>query len=204
MQSERRIIMNTVLEIIEKRRSIRKFEPEMIEPEELELILEAGRMAPSGSNSRTTHLFVISNPAFLEQLRVSVREAFAKMEYDNTTYKSKVHSIEASKKGTYVYDYNAPVLVVAGNKKGYANALADTACVLENMMIAATSLGVATCWINQLHWLDEEKSIREVFEKYGLTEDLTITGGLAIGYSTLLETLHKATKDEGNPVIYIR
>ena len=182
--------MNTVLEIMEKRRSIRKFENEIIKTEELESILEAGRMAPSGGNSRTTHLFVITNPGFLEKLRTLVMEAFANMEYDEKTYKSKVHSIEASKKGMYTYDYNAPVLVVTANKADYSNALADTACVLENMMIAATSLGIASCWINQLHWLDQDMKIREAFEKYGLTEDLTITGGLALGYSELFEKLH--------------
>lgn len=196
--------MNTVLEIMQKRRSIRKFEKEIIQEEELQAILEAGRTAPSGGNSRMTQLFVITNPAFLEKLRKLVMEAFAQMEYDEKTYKSKIHSIEASKKGTYVYDYHAPVLVVTANKKDYVNALTDTACVLENMMIAATSLGVASCWINQLHWLDEDEKIRAVFQKYGLTQEMSITGGLALGYSKVFEELSKQKKADGNPIIYIR
>jgi len=196
--------MNAVIEIMGKRRSIRKFDKELLKEEDLSAILQAGRMAPSGGNSKTTHLFVVLNSVVQERLRLLVMEEFAKMEYNDTTYKSLVHSIEASKKGTYKYDYEAPVLIVAANKKNYGNALADTACVLENMMLAATSIGVASCWINQLHWLDEKQSIRSELKKYGLSEDLTICGGLVLGYSDLLESLHGLNKEEGNPVFYIR
>ena len=50
-----------VLEFIKSRRSTRKFTDKEIEAEKLDQILEAGRYAPSGGNSQSTHFFVIRN-----------------------------------------------------------------------------------------------------------------------------------------------
>jgi nitroreductase len=196
--------MNSILEVMEKRKSIRKFDKENLKEEHLEIILQGGRLAPSGGNTRTSRLFVIQNPHIQVQLRELVQQEFAAMEYDEHTYKSLVNSIQASKRGNYHYDYNAPVLVVVANLKSYPNAMADTSCILENMMLAATSIEVASCWINQLHWLEDKTSIRDVLKPYGLEDDLTICGALALGYSPLVTTLKMKNKEGGNPVIYIR
>ena len=147
--------MNEVLETIRRRRSVRRFSPEPLPEEVLAAVIEAGRQAPCGGNSRTTHFMVIRSCEAREELRrLAVRE-FARMEAAEDTYKSLKKAILSSKKGDYVYDYRAPVLVVTANRVGYPNAMADCACALENMMLAAASLDVGSCWINQLHWLDE-------------------------------------------------
>ena len=49
------------------------------------------------------------------------------------------------------FHYGAPVYIVTANKMGYGNAMADSACALENMMIAANALDLGSCWINQFH-----------------------------------------------------
>ncbi len=173
--------MNELLALIQKRRSVRRYTDEPIEQELLEQIVEAGRWAPTGGNNQSVHFTVIMDAQILQELRDKVQKAFAEMELSEDLYKSLQNSIRASKRGNYCYDYNAPVLVVVSNVKGYSNALADSSCALQNMMLQATSLGVGSCWINQLHWLDEDASVRRVLKACGIGEEETICGALALG-----------------------
>ena len=173
-------------------------------PKELiEKIIEAGRAAPSGSNSQTTHLIVITKMEILSELAAIVQNAFAVMDVNPDAYVSLRHSVSAAKKGDYVFHYGAPVLIVTANKNGYGNAIADSACVLENMMIAANALDLGSCWINQLHWLDEDKSVRVYMENLGLGQDETITGGLILGYGYDGLPVRSELKRTGNPVTWI-
>ena len=169
----------------------------------IEKIIEAGRAAPSGSNSRTTHLIVITRQDVLSELAVMVQEAFAAMETGPETYVSLRHAVSSAKKGGYVFHYGAPVLIVTANRKGYGNALADSACVLENMMIAANALDLGACWINQLHWLDEDEAVREYLYGLGLQEDETVTGALALGFSAEGLPNRSPLPRTGNPVTWI-
>lgn len=191
------------MEAILTRRSTRKMKPEVPSKEVLEIVIEAGRTAPSGSNSQATHLIVITWKEILTELAAIVQEAFAAMEIGPDAYVSLRNSVNASKKGGYVFHYGAPVLIVTANKKGYGNAIADSACVLENMMIAANALELGSCWINQLHWLDENDRIRSYMENLGLGEDETITGGLILGYGYDGQPVRSEMKRTGNPVTWI-
>ncbi len=172
-----------MLEVIKQRRSIRKFNDEALTKEELEVIVEAGRYAPTGGNSQSVHFTVISNPDILAALRIKVQEAFSKMELREDLYKSLQNSIRVSKMGKYVYDYNAPVLIVVSNQKDYANAMADCACALENMMLQATEMNIGSCWINQLHWLDDDAEVREILARCGISAEETVCGSVALGKS---------------------
>ncbi len=174
--------MNPVTEIIQKRRSVRKFNGVPVSKETLQKIVEAGRWAPSGGNCQTTHFTVVTNAQILEELRKLVQNAFAAMEMRDDLYRSLKNSIKLSKAGIYAYDYKAPVLVIVSNEKGYSNAIADSACAIQNMMLAATSFEIGSCWINQLHWLDENKAVRAFLEKLGILENETICGSMALGY----------------------
>ena len=189
------------MEAIMTRRSVRKMKAEAPERALLEQVIEAGRSAPSGSNSQSTHLIVITEKETLSVLQEKVQAAFAKMEEGPDTYVSLRNSIRASKKGNYVFHYGAPVLIVTANKKGYGNAMADSACVLENMMIASHALGLGSCWINQLHWLTEDAEVRGFLETLGLRADEFVTGGLIVGYADGAPG-PKFPKKNGNPVTW--
>jgi nitroreductase len=196
------IFLNYILEIIEKRRSIRKYHPTQIKDEELTAILEAGRSAPSGGNNQTSHFVVIQNASILQELKQLVSLEFQKMELKEGMYKSLEAAIKAAKKGGYDFFYNAPTLVVAANQKKYGNAIADCACALENMMLAASSLNIGSCWINQLHWLDDNEVIHKYMVELGLGDDETICGGLSLGYSAMNELSHLSRT--GNNITYIK
>lgn len=190
------------IQAIMTRRSTRRYTDQMPEKALIEQVIEAGRYAPSGANSQTTHLLVFTDRGVLRRLADLVQEEFAKMEVTEDMYISLKSSVNASKKGNYAFHYNAPVLIVTANKKGYGNAIADSACVLENMMIAANALNLGSCWINQLHWLDGDKRIREFLEGYGLTEDETVTGGLILGCAQGGLPNRTAPERKGNPVTW--
>ena len=194
--------MNTCKKLFKNRRSTRSFDKRPVSEKDLSIILEAGSYAPSGGNIQTTHRIVITNKTVLRKLEDLVRQEFAKMEVKEDTYKSLKNSILRSKDGNYIYDYDAPVLIVFANKKGYGNAMADSAMMIENMMLQATDLGIGSCYINQLHWLDDNPAIRRELCALGLKEDETVTGGLALGYAKSLPS--NELKRTGNPVTWVR
>ena len=194
------------LEAIMTRRSTRKFRADAVPEEMLKQVIEAGRRAPSGGNNQTTHLIVIEKPEVLAELPGLVEKEFSQMEIQPDTYKSLKNAINAAKKGGYIFHYHAPVLIVVANKIGYGNALADSACVLENMMVAANALDLGTVWINQLHWLTDHALIRAYLGAFGLAEAETITGGLAIGWPDTEDGLPNRAElpRTGNPVTWVK
>ena len=175
-----------MLEIIKTRRSTRSFKENEIENNLLEEIIEAARYAPSGGNNQSSHFIVIKNKQFLEELAKMVQTEFSEMEVKDDMYKSLKSSILQSKKGNYVFHYHAPVLIVVCNKKGYSNALADSACAIENMLVMANALDLGSCYINQLTWLSKHEVIRN---KLNLCEDEMICGAVAIGYPNTIDGL---------------
>ena len=195
-----------MLDFIKSRRSTRKFKEEMIPEQLIHQVVEAGRYAPSGGNSQSTHFIVIQKKQVLDHLAELVREEFAKMEIREDTYKSLVNSINASKKGNYVFHYNCPVLIVTANKKEYGNNIADCACALENMMLMANALDLGSVWINQLRWLNENPVILDAMKDLGMADDERVYGALALGYADTQDGMPVKSSVErtGNRVTYIK
>ena len=196
--------MNT-LEAIKTRRSTRKFQQKLVEREKLEQIVEAGRFGPTGGNAQSNHFFVISSPAAIAKLKELVQASFAKMELRDDLYKSLQNSIRLSQKGNYSFCYTAPVLIVVANKKEYGNNMADVACAVENMMLAANELDLGSCYINQLKWLNEEPSIRGYLGTLGLKDDERVYASVAIGYADTESGLpnRNVTERTGNEVLFV-
>lgn len=204
-KTERQETFMEALEAIITRRSTRNYRPDPIEQEKLNKILEAGRQAPSGGNNQTNHFLVIRNREVLKELIRMTEKAFAGMEADENTYSSLRHSITASKKGGYVFCYNAPVLIAVANRRDYGNNMADCACAIENMMIAANALDLGSCWINQLKWLNEEPEIVRYLSELGMKENERVYGAVVIGYPDAesgLPARHLMTQ-KGNEVTFI-
>ena len=194
--------MDTFNDIIQKRRSVRKFQSTLFSQELLDAVIEAGRLAPSGSNSQSCHFIVIQNPAVITELITIVKEEFAKMTYDETTYRSLKGSISAAQRGVYDFTYKAPVVVVVANRKNYGNAMADSSCAMQNMMLAATACGIGSCWLNQLHWLDENPRVRKFLIALGLDEQETVCASLGLGLPD--DSPRPPLPRFGNRVTYIK
>ena len=97
------------------------------------------------------------------------------------------------------------MLIVTANRKDYGNNMADCSCALENMMVAANALDLGSCWINQLHWLDEHPAVSSFMRELGLGEDETICGALALGCPDTEDGLpvRKPLERTGNPVTWV-
>ena len=193
------------MEAILTRRSTRNYLPRPVERENLDILLAAARQAPSGGNNQTNHFLVIQNRAVLDRLIGMVEEAFSRMEVDEDIYASLRHAILASKKGGYVFSYNAPVLIVVANRRDYGNNMADCACAIENMMIAANALDLGSCWINQLRWLNEEPALVEYLRSLGMREYERVYGAVIVGYPATESGLpnRNLMARKGNKVTYI-
>lgn len=195
-----------MLNFIKSRRSTRKFRDEAVTEELLNQVIEAGRYAPSGGNSQSTHFIVVENKGVLNELAELVKQEFAKMEIEENTYKSLVYSITASKNGSYVFHYNPAVLIITANEKDYGNNMVDCACALENMMLMANALDLGSVWINQLRWLNENPVILEKMKELGMADDERVYGALALGYADTEDgmPLRIPLDRTGNEVTYIR
>ncbi|MSS13997.1 nitroreductase family protein [Porcincola intestinalis] len=193
------------MEAILTRRSTRNYKPDLVEEEKIEQILDAAIQAPSGGNNQTNHFLVIRNQDVLRKLALMAEKAFSAMEISEDTYASLKHSINLSKRGGYVFYYNAPVLIVVANQRDYGNNIADCACAIENMMIAANALDLGSCWINQLKWLNEEPEIVDYLHELGMEKDERVYGAVIIGYPASDTGLpnRKLMPQKGNKVTYI-
>jgi len=118
--------MTQAIDFIFRRRSIRKYTDQVVEPEKLDLLLKAAMAAPSAMNCKPWEFVVVTDPARLAQFRQ--RLPFG--------------------------DRNAPAaIVVCGNPGLSTNPTArlfwiqDCSAATENILIAATGLGLGTVWI---------------------------------------------------------
>ena len=196
--------MNT-FENIMTRRSTRKYLDKKVSQELLDKIIETGRYAPSGGNNQSNHFLVIQNKQIIAHLVKMVEMAFSKMEITENMYRSLQNSINLSKKGGYVFWYNAPVLIIVANKKDYGNNQADCALALENMMLEANELDLGSCYINQLKWINEDQKILSYLQSLGMNEDERVYGSLIIGYPDTNDgkPLRKALPRKGNEVTWL-
>lgn len=174
--------MGNILEIIKKRRSHRAFKADPIREEEMNLILEAGQNAPTGGNSQAVHFLVIRNKDVLEKLVTLVEQEFLKLAGRDDLYINVRNGVKRAQAGNYRFFYDAPSLIIVANERENLNGFADAACAMQNMMLEATELGIANCWINQLRWLDENPVIHQYLEEFGLKKEEVVRASLAVGY----------------------
>lgn len=183
--------MENALEFLKGRRSTRKFQNKIVPAEALEMVLEAGRFAPSGMNVQATHFLVIRNKQVLERLAQLVREGFRRTGVDRPE--------------GYTFHYNPDVLIVTCNRLDNPNNQADCACVLENMMLMASALELGSCWINQLKTLNQDEAIQAYLCSLGMDPQERVFGALALGYADTEDGLpvHESVARKGNPVTYV-
>lgn len=191
--------MNDTISLLLKRRSIRHYLAEQIDDESLQLIIKTGLFAPNGGNHQYTRFIVVQNEAKRREIGTMVRQEFAKRKIIDGQYQNSA-IIRSKKDENYDFMFHAPTLIIAVAPKTHGNSMADSANALENMQIAATSLGLGACWVNQLHWLTDNQSIRSYLEPLGLKEDEDIFGSIVVGYPA--RPIHEpAPRKEGRVII---
>lgn len=165
---------NEVLQTIKARRSVRSYTEQQVSEEDLNLILEAACHAPNGMNYQTWHFTAIRNAELLEQLNEKIKGAFAKS--NDPRLQERGHS------QTYCCYYHAPTLIIVSNEPTQWWAGMDCACALQNIFLAAKSLGIGSCWINQLGQTCDDPDVRAFLTELGIPENHRVYGCAALGY----------------------
>lgn len=166
---------NEVLKAIRERRSIRRFKPEQVTDEELKTILEAGTWAPTGHGSQDPWIVAVQNEALRKRL---------------TRLNAQIMGVSSD---PY---YGAPTLVLVFASKDNENNYRDGSLVLGNMMLAAHSIGLASCWINREDKMFETAEGKQIMKELNLPDGLMGVGALSLGYAASQPKTVKPRKEE--------
>lgn len=152
------------LKAIAMRRSTRAFQPKQISEQELDTILRAGCAAPVGMGAyEAVHLTVLQNRELMEEIAEAAAKAFGRPDMNPF--------------------YGAPTVVIVSGTKNrrvpnieYANA----ACIIENMLLAATDLGLGSVYLwGFIRALNDSP---DLLKKLDLPEGFTPVSAVALGY----------------------
>ena len=155
--------MEDILDVIKTRRSVRAYKSNAVPTELLDKVLEAGTYAPTGKNRQSPVIVAITDKdtrKLIGELNAAVLGA------DTDPY------------------YGAPVVVLVLVDPSVNTRVEDGACVLENMMLEAHSLGLATVWVHREREIFDAPSGKELLKKWGLNENLQGVGSIALGYAS--------------------
>lgn len=154
--------MNDTMKTILTRRSTRKFLDKPIPEDELQLIIQAALHAPSGMGRQTWQFTVVKNREKIQTLASVIRKALGREGYDM---------------------YQPEVLIIPSNEKESPFGREDDACAMENIFLAAHSMGIGSVWINQLQGICDEPKVRRALTCLGIPESHVVYGMAALGYA---------------------
>ena len=139
-------------DVVNARRSVRKYLPETVSREELERIVAAGVEAPTGCNYQLKQYVIIDDPALMEEIRF----------------------VSPALSGAPA----AIVLLVEPTATNYGEFwVQDASAAMENMLLAAVAIGLAGCWIEGQMRRCEDR-LRRVL---GVPEDLRVWSLMPVG-----------------------
>lgn len=164
--------MNSVIEAILQRRSVRGFSDKNISDDDLYLIAKCGAYAPSAMNRQKWHFTIVHKAEHIKALAKVIGGVLGNDNYN-------------------FYCPNALIIVTA--QRDYTYAKQDCGCALENIFLAAHSLGIGSVWINQLLGICDDKNVRAVLDTLGVPKDDVAVGTAALGYP--MGEIRKADKD---------
>lgn len=200
--------MNQVIETINKRQSTRSYEQKPVPKEFINIIIKAGNQAPfaSATRSQPWRFVVVANQEFKQKLLQTTLPIWKhfneKMKEANPEiYEMGMALYNALDEPKDVVYYSAPVIIfVVGPKSN------DVCCSLacENMMIAATSLGLGSCYVGFGSMIKGNIEIEKVLE---LGKEERIYGPILLGYpkknpsKAVAEALEKIGPNKKEPII---
>ena len=127
---------NDMLDMIKKRRSIRKYTDQPVTDEQIRLLLEAAMAAPSGSNIQSWEFLVVRDPNLKRQL-------------------AQTHT------WSHMAADAAAVFVVCGNERASHHWIADAGAATQNLLLAVTALDLGAVWVGIYPGADREAYVRQ-------------------------------------------
>ena len=153
--------MNETIKNLIERRSCRKYSTTQIKEEELNSVLKAGEYAPTGMGRQSPIILVLQNKEKIEKL-------------------SKLNAkIMGTDKNPF---YGAPTVLIVLADKNIGTYKEDGSLVLGNLMNAAYSLGLGSCWIHRAKEEFETEEGKELLKEWNIPENYVGIGHCILGY----------------------
>ena len=152
---------NEVIQNIITRRSIKQYKDQQITDEELQTVLDAGLYAPSGMGMQSPVMVVVQDKDTMAQI---VRMNAAVMNATSNPY------------------YDAPTVILVLAPTDRTTYIEDASCVLDTMMLAAHSIGLASRWIHRERQMFETEEGKELMKKWGIPEGWIARCFVTLGY----------------------
>ena len=153
--------MNEILSCIHTRRSIKSYKSELPKPELLDKIIESGLEAASGRNKQAAIIIAVTDK--------DVRDALSKTNAD-------ILGTDADP------FYNAPAVLVVLRDKSVRTSIYDASLVAGNMMLAAHSLGLGSCWIHRARETFDTEKWKNWLSTIGVEGDYEGVANIVVGF----------------------
>lgn len=168
------------LELVQKRHSVRKYEPGRRIPREvLDRCLEAARLAPSACNSQPWSFVVVDEP---EKVRALGEEAFARPLYSMNRF-----ALDASALVAVVTEKMTLAARLGAQFRGVQYSLVDLGIACEHLVLQAAEEGLGSCWLG---WFNE----RVVKRILGIPRARKVDLLLCLGYAAEVAVRPKVRK----------
>ena len=153
--------MNETIKNLVERRSCRKYSSTQIKEDELNSVLKAGEYAPTGMGMQSPIIVVLQNKSIIDKL-------------------SKINAKIMGKDEDPFY--GAPTVLVVLADKNIGTYIEDGSLVLGNLMNAAYSLGLGSCWIHRAKEEFETDEGKELLKEWNISENYVGIGHCILGY----------------------
>lgn len=161
--------MNEFIKILKSRRSIRAYKPEDVSMAGMDAILEAGIYAPSANNQQPWHFTVLRGREAIGKVNRKIRDVLAASGEDWMKQMAADPNMDIT--------YGAPVLIVVSAKKGAGET--DCAAAMENMLLAAESMGIGSCWMGLMTFV---LGGPDAFREFGVPDGYEVRQAAVFGY----------------------
>ncbi|MEI3364540.1 MAG: radical SAM/SPASM domain protein, ACGX system [Enterocloster sp.] len=174
-------VLSMLMDIIKDRHSIRKYTDEQIRRDDLEKILEAGNFAPNAGGGQRSMMVAIHN----KELAVHV----GKMNMAEFDRSHMAGSFVSKEQPSTIDDptikngfYDAPTVICVFCQNNFLFKTADAFCMMENMILQATELGIASCIISRGYETFDSEEGRRLMNEWGVPEGYACQGFVILGY----------------------
>lgn len=170
-----------LIDLIKARHSIRKYTDEQIRREDLDTILEAGNFAPNAGGGQRSMMVAVHNKELATHIGKMNMAHFDRTHLAGS-YVSKEQPSTIDDPGIKNGFYDAPTVVCVFCQDNFLFKTADAFCMMENMILQATELGIASCIISRGAETFDSEEGREMMREWEVPEGYTCQGFVIFGY----------------------
>lgn len=171
-----------VLEAVQNRRSIRRYQDRQIPRADLEKIIEAGTYAPNAGGGQRTIICGIHNKGIAEQLGKMNFSCFDRSRLAGGYVSKEQPSIidDPSLKNGF---YGAPTVCVVFSQENFLYGIPDAFCCAENMVLAAYELGISSCIVARAEDTFYNPIGKKLMQEWGIPENYIPRCFVLLGYA---------------------